>query len=292
MHDFPRGKMTRNPRWKEIAKGGICVSEDGGKNWKPSGEGMGFDSPVTSIVLDGKSDPGHRILYASVYNKGVFKSMDDGKTWKLMNNGIEENTCAFELTLTDNGTLFLTVSATPKHEGGKKGRGFYSGEVYRSVDGAMTWTKLTVQKGLLFPNGIEYDRKNPDRIYLACWADIDLGDLVGGDVARTTGGNEKLKMPGGVFLSEDNGNTWTSIFDEKQYVYDVTADPRHPGRLFINTFNQAAYRSDDSGKSWAKIAGYDFHWGQRAVIDENDTGKIYLTTFGSSVWHGTPAVKE
>ena len=64
---------------------------------------------------------------------------------------------------------------------------------------------LNVRKGLLFPNGIEYDRKNPDRIYLACWADIDLSDLVSGDAARSTGGNEKLKMPGGVFLSEDAG---------------------------------------------------------------------------------------
>ena len=28
MHDFPRGKMTRNPKWKEMARGGICVSVD------------------------------------------------------------------------------------------------------------------------------------------------------------------------------------------------------------------------------------------------------------------------
>ena len=74
MHDLPRGKMTRNPKWKEKARGGICVSEDGGNTWKPSNEGMGFDSPTTCIMLDAKSKPGNRTLYASVYNKGVFKS--------------------------------------------------------------------------------------------------------------------------------------------------------------------------------------------------------------------------
>lgn len=291
MHDFPRGKMTRNPRWKEAAKGGVCVSEDGGKTWKPSNEGMGFNSPATSIVLDPKSPPDNRTLYTSVYNKGVFKSTDDGKTWSLKNEGIGDNTCAFELTMAGNGNLFLIVSPVPMHKDGKKGRGFYPGTVYKSVDGAETWVKLDVTGGLLFPNGIGIDPQNPDRIYLACWSNIELGDLLGGDVARSTGGNETLDTPGGIFLSEDGGKTWKSIFDKRQYVYDVTADAHHPGRVYCNTFNNAAYRSDDYGQTWKKIKGYDFHWGHRVIVDENDPGNVYLTTFGSSIWHGIPAVE-
>lgn len=288
MHDFPRGKMTRNPKWKETGKGGVCISEDGGRTWNPSFEGMGFDSPSTSIVLDPKSTPGNRTLYVAVYSKGVFKSTDDGKTWKLKNNGIEENTCAFELTLTSKGVLFLTVSATPAHNDGKKGKEYFSGAVYRSTDGAATWTKLHVANDPLFPNGIDYDRRNPDRLYLGCWADIELSDLVGGDVVRANGGNKLINMPGGIFISEDGGNTWKSIFDENQYVYDVTVDPYHPGRVYCNTFNQVAWRSDDYGKTWKKIKGYDFHWGQRIIVDQNDPEQVYITTFGSSVWHGVP----
>jgi hypothetical protein len=290
MHDFPRGKMTRNPKWKdsEYAKGGVCVSEDGGKTWKPTIAGMGINSPSTCIVLDPKSKPGNRTLYVSVYNKGVFKSIDDGKTWTLKNKGIDENTCAFELTLAGNGTLFLTVSPTPVHKDGKKGPGFYSGAVYRSTDGAENWTKLNVSKGLLFPNGIDVDPKNPNRIYLACWSGISLADLVGGDVIKSSGSNPLLDMPGGIFMSEDGGYTWASIFDTKQYVYDVTVDPYHPGRLYCNTFNKSAWRSDDYGKTWKKIKGYDFHWGHRIILDENDHEKVYITTFGSSVWHGLP----
>ena len=292
MHDFPRGKMTRNPAWKEWARGGVCVSTDGGKTWKPSIDGMGMDSPATSIIVDPASGPGKRTLYVSVYSKGVFKSTDDGKTWQLKNNGIGENTCAFELTRTGNGTLFLTVSAAPAHKNGQKGRDFYPGAVYRSTDGAEHWVRLEVSDGLLFPNGMEYDPQDPNRLYLACWADIDLSDLVGGDVARATGGNRKLETPGGIFLSEDGGTTWKSIFDKKQYVYDVTADPYHPGRLYCNTFNSAAYRSDDYGKTWNRIRGYDFHWGQRISLDRNDPEKIYLNTFGSSVWHGIPLTER
>ncbi len=291
LHDFPRGKMTRNPNWKDNGKGGVCTSFDGGRTWKPSIDGMGSNSPSTSIVLDRNSPPGNRTLYVSVFSKGVFKSTDNGTTWHLKNKGIEGNTCAFELTLTGNGVLFLTMSLTPMHRDGKKDMGYYSGAVYRSTDGAESWTRLQVTDGPLFPNGMDYDRQDPNRLYLGCWADIELSDLFGSEVYRANGANEVIDLKGGIFLSEDGGNTWSSIFDQDQYVYDVTVDPNHPGRLYCNTFNKAAYRCDDYGKTWKKIKGYDFQWGQRIVIDPYNPDKIYITTFGSSVWHGIPVTE-
>lgn len=293
LHDFPRGKMTRNPGWKKYARGGICVSTDGGKTWKPSNEGMGFDAPSTSIVMDKRSAPGQRTLYATAFNKGVFKSTDDGKTWTLKNNGIDDNTAAFELTIQDNGNLFLTIVPTPVHRDGKPGLEYYPGAVYKSTDGAENWTKLNVSDGLIFPNGVGTDPANPQRVYLGCWSDITLSDLIGGAAIRQTGGeNKTLHTPGGIFLSEDGGETWKSVFDEKQYVYDVTVDPYHPGRVYCNTFNQVAWRSDDYGKTWQKLEGYDFHWGHRVIVDENNPGKVYLTTYGSSVWHGKPVINK
>ena len=50
LHDFPRGKMTRNPAWTEYGRGGVAVSTDGGRSWTPLTDGIGFDSPSTSIV--------------------------------------------------------------------------------------------------------------------------------------------------------------------------------------------------------------------------------------------------
>ena len=292
LHDFPRGKMTVNPRWNTNGSGGVCVSEDGGKTWRPTIEGMGEDSPATCIVLDPKSKPGNRTLYASVYNKGVFKSTDDGKTWQLKNKGIEGNTCAFELRLAQNGVLFLVICPVPTHKTGENDELFYSGEVYRSTDGAETWTKLKVSDGLLFPNSIEVDPRNPKRIYLACWANISLGDLVRGEVVRSLPNRSRtLDMPGGIFRSEDGGDTWTSIFDQKQYLYNVTVDPYHKGRIYCGTFNRAAYRSDDDGLTWKKLKDYDFHWGHRVMVDENDHEKVFITTFGGSVWHGYPVTE-
>ena len=305
IHDIPRTKMTRNADWKQRCIGGICVSTDGGKTWKPGNAGMGNDASTTSVVLDPRSPAGRRTLYATVYNKGVFKSTDDGKTWRLMNKGMDANTSAFELTLAGNGHLFLTVSPVPIFKEGKVRRAFHSGAVYKSTDGAQTWTKLHIVDGRptfpkrpvspsrpIFPNGMDVDPEDPERIYLACWSDLVLSDLIGRKAAIATGGNKNLGMEGGIFLSENGGKTWKPIFDKEQYVYDVTADPYHKGRVYCNTFNKGAYRSDDYGKTWKKLKGYDFHWGHRIIIDKNDTEKVYITTFGSSVWHGRPEVEQ
>lgn len=290
LHDFPRGKMTRNPNWNERGSGGVAVSLDGGKSWVPTVEGMGFDTPTTSIVLDENSPVGNRILYVTAYGKGVFKSTDDGKTWKLHNNGIKGSFAAFELTIQKNGTLFLITSPIPQHKNGKVGIDVFMGAVYRSIDGANSWQLLDLGQKTKFPSGLAYDPQNPDTLYVGSWSDIYMSDMVGRSVTKVFGRNELVDLEGGIKMSEDGGDTWKQIFDEDEYVYDVTVDSAHPGRLYCNTFSQGAYRSDDYGKTWNKMKDYDFHWGHRVFVDENDKEKVYLTTYGSSVWHGSPDV--
>jgi hypothetical protein len=222
----------------------------------------------------------------------VFKSVDDGRTWVLHNKGIGDNTCAFEITLAGNGELYLVVSPSPDFSpefyGSLSSARFYSGALYKSTDGAESWRLLHPAPGdTFFPSGIGVDPSNPQRLYLACWSDITLGDLFGAAV-RKGGGDRRIPMAGGVFRSEDGGQSWTSVLDEKQYVYDVTVDGHHPGRVYCNTFTGAALRSDDYGNTWRRIRGYDFQWGHRVLVDENDPEQVYITTYGSGIWHGIP----
>ncbi len=291
LHDLPRGKMTRSPKWTEKWQGGVAISTDGGKSWTPTVEGMGFNSPSTSIVLDKNSPAGNRTLYVSVYGKGVFKSVDDGNTWELRNTGIEKNLAAFELTLQPDGTLFLITSPLPQHKNGEQGREMFMGAVYKSTDGAATWVKLNVGDKVLFPNGLTYDPDNLNRLYLGAWSDIYLSDFIGAEFVEATGGNQRLDLDGGIWMSEDGGQTWQPVFDKDYYVYDITVDAANKGRVYANTFNQGAYRSDDYGQTWNKLKDYDFHWGHRVIVDENNPEKVYLTTFGSSVWHGKPLLE-
>jgi photosystem II stability/assembly factor-like uncharacterized protein len=123
------------------------------------------------------------------------------------------------------------------------------------------------------PTGLAIDPRDNRRIYLTAWGQEHEGADVGG----------------GVFLSTDCGESWKPVFSQSQHVYDVTIDPRAPDTLCICGFDAAAYRSTDAGLHWARIQGYNFKWGHRVLMDPNDASKIYITTYGGSVWHGPAA---
>jgi len=95
---------------------------------------------------------------------------------------------------------------------------------------------------------------------------------------------------GGIFVSTDAGLHWRATFDRAQHVYDVTGDPR-TGTLYACGFDQGAWRSADRGEHWRRLGGFDFKWGHRVVPDPASPDRVYITTFGGSVWYG-PAVSQ
>lgn len=270
-HDLPRPKMWRRTDPDDY-RGGVCVSTDGGKTWTPSNAGMP-ETAVTHVLLDPTSPSGNRTLYACGFGKGVFKSTDNGKTWALKNAGItQRQPFAWRIVRADDGALYLIISR--RSENGEIGNE-EDGALYRSTDGAEHWEKMALPAGCNGPSGLAIDPARPARMYLAAWG------------VKTPGGD----TGGGVFLTEDGGKSWTNIFHERQHVYDVTVDPKHPDTLYLCGFDASAYRSTDAGKTWQRLRGYNFHWGHRVVLDPEDATKIYITTYGGSLWHG-PAVGD
>jgi photosystem II stability/assembly factor-like uncharacterized protein len=225
---------------------------------------MPENSVPTSIVLDPESPAGSRTLYVAAVGKGVFKSTDDGKTWKLKNNGISGNLNAWELTLTPDGTLYLVVIR------GLENRKEVDGCIYLSRDGAESWERLPLPEGVNAPNSLAFDPGRPEIMYLACWT-------------RTFGDEEKN---GGVYRTEDGGKSWRNVFDPSAHAYAVAVDPRNTAVLYLVTFDNAVFRSEDQGNTWRRLGGYNFKWGHRPIIDYWNNDMLYITTFGGSVWYG------
>jgi photosystem II stability/assembly factor-like uncharacterized protein len=271
-HDLPRPKMWRRTDPARF-RGGVAVSTDGGRHWAVSSQGM-EESAITHVLLDPKSPKGSRTLYAAAFGHGVYKSSDNGRTWALKNAGLapdpRNQPFAWRLTLGQDGALYLVVAR--RSERGRIGDRD-DGALYRSTDGAETWRPMVLPPGTNGPNALTVDPADPKRLYLSAWG-----------VTRPDG-----DTGGGIFLSVDAGTTWRPVLTEAQHVYDVTVDPRDPKVLYACGFDQAAFRSVDGGLTWARIRGFNFKWGQRVVPDPADASKIYVTTFGGSVWHGPAA---
>jgi photosystem II stability/assembly factor-like uncharacterized protein len=261
VHDLPRPKMwlRRSP---ETYDGGVVRSDDGGRTWRVQNTGMP-QTAATHILRDPDGT-----LYVTGFGRGVFKSTDGGEHWTLKNSGIEgAQPFAWRLARDTRGTLYLMM-ARRSDDGTFANAG--DGALYRSTDGAERWTRIPLPKGVNGPNGLAIDPQDSGRLYLAAW---------GRSIPQGT-------EDGGIYLSPDAGATWRRVLAEDQHVYDVTIDPHDLRVLYAAGFEASAWRSADRGLTWRRIPGFDFKWGHRVIVDPRDPARIFITTFGGSVWYG------
>ena len=269
VHDLPRPKMFRKNGIKGY-EGGVLVTGDGGKTWKTISEDIG-EAAMTHVLIDPTSKKEARILYACAFGKGVYKSVDGGKTWKQKNKGIAGNEpFAWRITRREkDDALFLVINR--RSDDGSIGNAG-DGALYRSDDGAETWKPISLPSETNAPMSIMPDEENDERLILSAWG-------------RDTKGELSADIGGGIFLSKDDGKTWSSVLEKDQHIHDITYD--HRNKIYYACgFNGSAYRSEDKGETWSRIKGYNFKWGKRVEPDPSDPEKIFIITFGGGVWHG------
>lgn len=274
VHDIPHWTYTHD---EAKGAGGVCVSRDGGLTWQRSNEGIP-SAPVPSIVLDPKSPVGNRTLYIAAYDYGVFKSVDDGRTWKAMNNGIDlqKNSHSWLVQLHPDGTLFCGVTA--RRVGGRRSHNFPEcGAVYRSKDGGESWEDITASCPLHWPNEFAVDPADSNVIYLAA-----------GTIPRH---NE-----GGLYKTTDGGKTWARPLKDEDFVGKggpsyvhgmfVTMDPKDSRTVYLGTGSHGLWVTRDAGATWEQVPELPFGNVHRLTFDPDDHDTVYVTTFGGGVWKG------
>ena len=276
-HDLPRHKMFRNGFSGK--QGGVAVSVDGGASWSASNSGIPYDAVCTHISLDPSSPEDARVIYVNAFRKGVYKTSDGGSSWSKLADIPGDNPNNWRLCLLPDGTLFVLVARN------RSGSVETDGGLYRSNDGGGSWEKIILPEGVNFPNDMVYAPPNPSCLYLSCWPWSDV-------IGELKGGWKVLEKGGGLLMSEDKGESWSRIFRENAHVYAAAVDPRNSDILYINTFDSAAFMSDDRGQNWHTIDGYSFKWGHRPVPDPYNPGMLYLTTFGGGLWYGPAAAQS
>jgi photosystem II stability/assembly factor-like uncharacterized protein len=270
IHDLPRPKMWHHHLLPAKYNGGVCLSEDGGKTWRPKHHGMP-PTAATDILLDPTSPVTNRILYVAGFGKGVFKSSDGGETWSVKNDGLPgQEPFAWRLARDKSGVLYLVIAR--RSEDGSFGN-WQDGGLYRSTDGAEHWKRIALPPGVNGPNWIAIDPRNTNRLVLAVWG-------------RWT---PHGAVQGGIYLSTDAGKSWRNVLSRDQHIYAVTIHPDSPRVLYAAGFESSAWRSTDRGETWQRIRGFNFKWGQQVIVDPDHRGMIFIATYGGSVWYGPAA---
>ncbi|MDC1327015.1 glycosyl hydrolase [Ulvibacter sp.] len=269
---------------------GVWKTENAGKSWKQ----MGLENSrhIPRIRVHPKN---HNIVYAAVLGniykptqeRGVYKSTDGGNSWRktLFAN---ENAGAVDLIMDPNNPRILYASTwniqrTPY----SLSSGGDGSALWKSTDSGESWKEISKNKG--FPSdtlgiiGVTVSPVNSDRV----WAIVEN------------------KEKGGVYRSDDGGETWTNINSERKlrqrawYYTRIYADSQDEDIVYV--LNVRYHKSTDGGKTYETFNAPhgDHHDLWIAPEDPNrmvigDDGGAQTTYDGGETWstyHNQPTAQ-
>ncbi|MEP6512569.1 MAG: hypothetical protein ABJA79_01775 [Parafilimonas sp.] len=221
---------------------GIYKSIDAGKTWNRL---LWLDASAVAHILVHPSNAD--VVYAAVMGKmfgankerGVYKSMDGGKTWKqiLYKN---DSTGAINIQFDPNNPSILYASLWQCYRNSWSLNDGGSGSgLYKSIDGGDTWQLISNNAGL--PKGI-------------------YGKITTA-VAASNSNHVYAMMEnknGGLFSSMDAGKTWARVSTNNDltqrpwYFSGVWVDPKNETHVFV--MNVEYWQSIDGGKTFTRIS--------------------------------------
>lgn len=222
---------------------GLYKSTDAGKTWKHIGfREATFISRI--VVHPHNPDVAWVAVLGRVFGEsehgGIYKTTDGGTSWQKVLY-VDERTGGSWLSIDPNNprVLFASMWECYRHPWELSSGGPGSG-LYRSKDGGETWENISRNPGL--PNGM-------------------LGKI-GVSVSPVDGNrvyaNIENKEAGGVFASDDGGDTWRRTSGDNNYrqrawyYTHIYADPVMKDRVYV--LNVQMWRSDDGGKNFENIS--------------------------------------
>ena len=232
--------------------GGVWKTVDAGQSWRNVSDPFFTTSSVGAIAV-APSDS--NVIYAGTgettiridvsHGDGVYKSTDEGRTWK--NIGLRETRHIGKVRVhpTDPDTVW--VAALGHAFGPNRERG-----VFKSTDGGEHWRQVLFVSDGAGAVDLTLDPANPRVLYAAIWqAHRSFWQI-------SSGGPDS-----GLWQSLDGGETWTNIsnrFGLPQGTLGkigVSASPAISGRawaLIEHRTEGGLYRTDDLGQKWEKVS--------------------------------------
>ena len=297
---------AEGPLWSSGGERGLYKSEDGGSTWQKV-LSIDENTGVTDVEFD-PSNPD--VMYAAAYQRrrhtwsllaggpqsGIYKSTDNGATWRRMETGLPKGDMGkigLAVTAADPQMVYATIEAQEDEKG-----------FYRSMDKGESWERRNSYTsggtGPHYYQELEASQTHPQLVYQmdvflhvtrdggktihylgtgrekhsdnhALWIDPDDGEhlLAGSD--------------GGLYESFDEGSTWRHFpnlpisqfyklgLDNSEPFYNIVGGAQDLGTLLgpSRTMNTEGIRNQD----WSVPLGAD---GYDTSFDPEDPNIVYM----------------
>ena len=270
VHDDP------NIIYVGAATGGLWKSTSGGVAWTPLMDHLPASSigaiaiyqAAPDIVWVGTGERNRR--NSAGVGTGVYRTMDGGKTWKLL--GLE-NTGAIETIIVhpnDPNTAWVAALGNTWRESDDRG-------VYKTTDGGRSWRKILAGNNLTGAGDLVMDPSNPNKLIAAMWEH------------RRWPWFFKSGGPGsGLHITFDGGDTWKQITSKDglpegelgRIGLDFSVSNPKIVYALIEAKKSVISRSDDGGLTWKTvnqtpgIGDRPFYYGQ-VRVDPEQENRVY-----------------
>jgi len=277
--------------------GGVWKTEDYGITWFNCSDGY-FETPSIGAISVASSNTD--ILYVGtgsdglrsnvITGKGVYKSIDAGRTWKHI--GLRNVGQIGAVEIHPGNPDIVYVAAIGQAFNANEERG-----IYRTLDGGKNWEKVLYVSDEIGFSDLEFAPDDPTTLYAAAWKAvrkpwtiISGGYQEGGIYKSINGGDSWLPLKdglpkgligkidlavsaaksdrlyalveapegeGGVYRSDDRGATFELMSIKKQlldrpfYYCNIAADPQNADVVY--SMATRFWKSTDGGKNWHSI---------------------------------------
>ncbi len=275
------------------AGGGVWQTKDGGQTWTNISDGF-FGGSIGAVAVAESNNNvlyvggGEETVRGNVsYGSGMWKSIDAGKSWKQI--GLEESRHIARVRVHPQNpdVVYAAVMGDLYKDTDERG-------VYRSTDGGTTWERILFATAGAGAVDLSMDPSNPRVLYASTWKirrtpySLESGGE-GSGLWKTTDGGDTWKeitgkkgLPkgtwgingvavspvessrvyaiienekgGGVYVSDDAGETWTARSDDRAlrqrawYYTRIYADPQDIDGVYV--MNVSYHHSTDGGRTF------------------------------------------
>ena len=231
------------------AAGGILKSTNGGTSWinlfdkesVPSVGDIAISPSNPSIIWAGSGEANNR--QSSSWGNGIYRSLDAGKTWKLM--GLNGTMHIGRIVVHPTNPDVVWVAAEGNLWAPSAERG-----IYKTTDGGTTWRQVLKVNDDTGASDIAVDHESPNILYATTY-----------QRRRTAWGFNGSGPGSGLYKSLDGGETWNHVtkgmpYDTENCAKSPSAKSRRdrPQRYFDICKRHEHRLRVDRARQWRRLS--------------------------------------